>query len=73
MSAFCTIDDKHILLYRIVWVSALPHFCGSEDCEQEGKYEVHLENGDAIWAAQEERDEVLVTLEATYGDDEQSE
>ena len=26
MSVFCTVDDKHIPLYRIMWVSALPHF-----------------------------------------------
>ncbi len=73
MSAFCIIDDKHVLLYRIVWVSELPHFCGSDECQHEGQYEVHLEDGDSVWATQEERDEVLVTLEATYGDEQQSE
>ena len=36
MSAFCLVDDKHVPLYRILWVSELPHFCGSDDCQQEG-------------------------------------
>ena len=26
MSVFCMVDDKHVPLYRILWVSALPHF-----------------------------------------------
>ena len=36
MSIFCRIDDKHIPLYRVMWVSATPHFCGEEDCVREG-------------------------------------
>lgn len=64
MSIFCLVDDKHIPLYRIIWVAAVPHFCGSPQCEQEGDYEVRLEQGESVWATREERDAVLVALEA---------
>jgi hypothetical protein len=64
MSVFCLIDDKHVPLYRILWVSELPHFCGSADCQREGEYEIHLEHGESIWGSQEERDAVLAAIEA---------
>ena len=67
MSIFCIIDDKHVPLYRIMWVSDLPHFCGEEDCQREGQYEVRLEQGESIWATQSQRDEVLDALEAWQG------
>jgi hypothetical protein len=68
MSIFCTIDDKHVPLYRILWVAALPHFCGSSDCEREGQYEVRLEHDESVWAdSPEERDAVLRALEAWAG------
>ena len=67
MSIFCVIDDKHIPLYRVMWVSAIPHFCGADDCQHEGDYEVRLEQGDAVWANREERDEMLLALEAWQG------
>ena len=63
MSAFCMVDDKHVPLYRVMWVSELPHFCGSSDCQREGQYEIRLEHGEAVWANQEERDAVLAALE----------
>src|SRR5437868_13196026 len=58
MSIFCVVDDKHIPLYRILWVAAVPHFCGHEDCTQEGNYEIRLEQGESVWASREERDTV---------------
>ena len=61
------VDDKHVPLYRIMWVSAIPHFCGSADCEREGEYEIRLEQGEAVWASQQERDDVLAALEAWGG------
>ena len=64
MSIFCTIDDKHVPLYRIMWVSELPHFCGSEDCQREGQYEVRLEQNETVWVTLAQRDEVLAALEA---------
>ena len=65
MTAFCRIDDKFVPLYRILWVAATPHFCGEEDCEREGEYEVLLEQGEAVWAAsKEERDAVLEAVES---------
>ncbi len=67
MSIFCVVDDKHIPLYRILWISAVPHFCGHEDCTQEGNYEVRLEQGESIWANREERDTVLKALENWQG------
>lgn len=63
MSVFVTIDDKHVPLYRIMWVSALPHFCGSADCQREGEYEIRLEHGEALWASRQQRDQVLADLE----------
>lgn len=62
-AAFCLIDDKHVPLYRIMWVAAVPHFCGSEECEVEGMYEVHLEQDESLWANREERDQCLAALE----------
>jgi hypothetical protein len=67
MSIFCTVDDKHIPLYRIMWVASVPHFCGEEDCLAEGKYEVRLEQGEAVWAKIEERDEALEALDRWQG------
>jgi len=78
MSILCIIDDKHVPLYRIMWVSALPHFCGSADCQHEGDYEIRLEQGEVLWANQEERDHVVEALESWQGglgtpDDEEEE
>ena len=64
MATLCLIDDKHVPLYRILWVSAVPHFCGSEECQREGQYEVRLEQGDALWADRAQRDAVLEALKA---------
>lgn len=63
---FCIIDDKHVPIWRILWVSAVPHFCGSEDCRREGQYEVRLEQRESVWANPKERDEILSTLEHWY-------
>lgn len=59
----CLIDDKHVPVYRILWVADIPHFCGDEDCQAEGRYEVRLDQGDALFGTREERDEALVALE----------
>lgn len=69
MSVFCMIDQKYVPMYRIIWISALPHFCGSDDCEREGQYEIRLEHGESVWANQQERDAVLAAME----DDDESE
>lgn len=63
-SVFCLVDDKHIPLYRILWISDVPHFCGHEDCMHEGDYEVRLEMDESVWANREERDTVLAAVEA---------
>ena len=62
-SIFASIDDKHVPLYRILWVSDIPHFCGQEECTVEGRYEIRLESEESVFATREQRD---VTL-ATYG------
>ena len=67
MSIFCVVDDKHIPLYRVMWVSATPHFCGSEDCEREGQYEVRLEQGESVWANTQQRDAMLEAMESWQG------
>lgn len=64
MSVLCLIDDKHVPLYRILWVSDLPHFCGSAECEREGAYEVRLDADESVWASREERDAVLAAIDA---------
>lgn len=66
-SILCTIDDKHVPLYRVIWVSAVPHFCGHEDCQYEGRYEVRLEQDESLWANRQERDDVVAAIEAWHG------
>ncbi|MEM9587940.1 MAG: hypothetical protein AAGA03_11730 [Planctomycetota bacterium] len=61
-SPLVKVDDKHVPLYRIVWVADLPHFCGEEDCTREGDYEVRLDVDDSIWTNARERDEVVEAL-----------
>ncbi len=71
MSVFALIDDKHVPLYRVIWIAATPHFCGEEDCEREGFYEVRLEQAESVWANQQQRDEVLAAIESWHtGEDE---
>ena len=64
MSVFCLVDDKHVPIYRVLWVSELPHFCGTEDCQREGEYEIRLDHDESIWGSREERDAVLAAIEA---------
>ena len=66
-SILCMVDDKHVPLYRVMWVSAVPHFCGSEDCMCEGLYEVRLEEEESVWARRDERDSLLAALEQSQG------
>jgi hypothetical protein len=67
MSIMCRVDDKSVPLYRIMWISEVPHFCGSEECQHEGDYEVRLEQGEAVWADEQERERVIQALEAWQG------
>jgi hypothetical protein len=62
-SVFCKVDDKHVPLYRVVWVSDVPHFCGEADCLAEGRYEIRLEQDESVWANTEERDGLMTALE----------
>ncbi len=66
MSIFCMVDDKHVPVFRVIWVSDIPHYCGHEDCDHEGNYEIRLEQGESVWGKQEERDEMLRRLEAWH-------
>lgn len=63
VSIFCRVDDKHVPLYRVIWVSATPHFCGEPDCQCEGLYEVALEGGESVWATHDEQKKVLSMIE----------
>ena len=63
-SVFCVVDDKHIPLFRVMWISNLPHFCGNDDCDVEGRYEIRLEPDDSVFGTREERDAVLKAIEA---------
>lgn len=62
-SVFCKIDDKHVPLYRVMWISDLPHFCGDDECIREGEYEIRLEQDESIWATRAERDSLLAAIE----------
>jgi hypothetical protein len=67
-SSLVLVDDKHVPLYRIMWVAATPHFCGEEDCMREGQYEIMLEMDEVVWASGDERDRVLEALRRWCGD-----
>lgn len=67
MSILCRVDDKMVPLYRVMWLSATPHFCGEEDCVREGCYEIRLEQGESVWAKTWERDKMQEQLELWQG------
>ena len=69
MSVFCRVDDKFVPLYRILWLAAVPHFCGADDCVREGQYEIRLEDGESVWASGDERDAAMDALEAWAGNE----
>ena len=64
MTVFCRIDDKTVPLYRIVWLADLPHFCGNDECQREGQYEIRLEQDESVWASLPERDAAVEALQA---------
>ena len=64
MPVFCQIDDKHVPLYRIVWISDLPHFCGDGECQREGQYEIRLEQAESVWASLPEHDAAVEALQS---------
>ncbi|MFP6603612.1 MAG: hypothetical protein VB862_13860 [Pirellulaceae bacterium] len=66
-SVFCLIDDKHVPMYRIMWISDVPHFCGQEDCQCEGDYEVRLDQDESLWASRLQRDQILEEMQKWYG------
>ena len=66
-SIFCRVDDKHIPIYRVMWISDLPHFCGDPECMHEGDYEVRLEQDESVWAGRQERDNMLIAIEGWQG------
>lgn len=66
-SILCTIDDKFVPLYRVIWIAAVPHFCGHDDCLYEGRYEIRLEQDESVWANREERDRMVAALESWQG------
>ena len=63
MSIFTTIDDKHVPLHRILWISEVPHFCGREDCTVEGRYEIKLEADESVFGTRAEREAALANME----------
>ena len=56
------IDDKYVPVFRIVWISDVPHFCGEDDCMHEGDYEVRLDVDDSIWTTAADRDLAVEAL-----------
>ena len=65
-SLFSLVDDKHIPLYRVLWVADVPHFCGADDCTAEGRYEIRLDADESLFGTREERDGILSALEAWH-------
>jgi hypothetical protein len=63
-SIFCRVDDKHVPLYRVLWIAEVPHFCGQEECTREGQYEIRLEQNESVWANRAERDNMLAAIQA---------
>jgi hypothetical protein len=61
-SPIVVIDDKHVPLYRILWISDTPHFCGEEDCMREGDYEIRLDVDESLWTDGDDRDRALEAL-----------
>ncbi|MCA9178385.1 MAG: hypothetical protein KDB14_28185 [Planctomycetales bacterium] len=68
-NGFCLIDDKHVPLYRVIWISDTPHFCGADECTVEGRYEVRLEQGESVFGTRQERDDMLKALEVWQNGD----
>jgi hypothetical protein len=66
-SILCIVDDKHIPLYRVLWVAELPHFCGDPECQCEGMYEIRLEQGESVFGTQSDRDRMIKALEDWRG------
>lgn len=64
---FSMIDDKHVPLYRVLWIADTPHFCGSEECEVEGRYEIRLESDESVFGTRKERDSMMSALESWHG------
>ncbi len=66
-SIFAFVDDKHVPLYRVMWIADIPHFCGGDDCLYEGRYEIRLEQDESVFATREERDQMLAALQRWQG------
>lgn len=63
---FSLVDDKHVPIYRVVWIADLPHFCGDDDCTAEGRYEIRLEADESLFGSREERDAMMEALESWH-------
>ena len=66
-SIFCQIDDKHVPLFRVLWISDLPHFCGEDDCLCEGQYEIRWRTRNRSGVRRIERDAMLKAIEEWQG------
>ena len=73
VSPLVKIDDKHVPVFRIVWISDVPHFCGEEDCLHEGDYEIRLDIEDSIWTTASDRDLAIEALKNWCADPRQDE
>ncbi len=62
------VDDKHLPVYRILWISDVPHFCGEPDCLHEGDYEIRLDVDESLWTTANDRDKALEALQRWASD-----
>lgn len=61
------LDDKTIPIALIDWVSELPHFCGDDECDADGLYEVYMRSGSLFVDFEEQK--VAVQALARYHSD----
>ena len=67
MSIFCVVDDKHIPLYRVMWIAATPHFCGAERLRSRGLLRSAPRTGRVGVGQYRGRDGILAALESWQG------
>lgn len=63
---FSIVDDKHVPLYRVLWIADVPHFCGDEECTAEGRYEIRLDADESLFGTREERDSMIEAMETWH-------
>lgn len=56
-------DDKLIPIFRLLWLSELPHVCEEDNCPVRGLYELRLGNGESLFSTRADRDRFIEQTE----------